>query len=237
MSRPSCQRNTTCLVRGHAVTSSAEFDTGAESASRTAAASKIGAAPSAGHGAKQIRWPIGAGLGQNSFVPSPLDRLVRWWTRGPDVDRLEPPTPDDRLAEHMRAVAATLTRTDARLDFSVPSLAFVEAALDGMDEAARRRAAAYVGEVIVRSAPGAYWGRSRHGAEPGVAVGRWLADPVDHLERRVSGQLRGDAALTDYVAGIVEYARDPSGGTTERLGWKLVIGPGRRRAVRGRRHQ
>jgi hypothetical protein len=129
------------------------------------------------------------------------------------AEYLDSPEPDAELAERM-AREATMMASRRALDFSIDGLSALDVGLLEEDVEA---VGAYVGEVLTRHAGNAVWARNRQG-EPGVAVGNWLADPWEWVERVRSP--KETAGLSEMVTDVLVFAESPNYQTAEQLGWQ-----------------
>lgn len=144
---------------------------------------------------------------------------------------LAPLRTDVELATAMREEADAFAARN-HLDFSTESLG----ALDhDLGTGSTFEMGAYLGEVIRRAEPTVHWARTERG-EPGIAVGSWLADPFDQVERLQ--RHKATASLAEYAAGVATVASAESteegaaqaGLRTKRLTpWEQLVESGRTR--------
>jgi hypothetical protein len=134
------------------------------------------------------------------------------------------PVDDPALASEMADLATEAAEAQG-LDFSVASLEGLEVTMQATreDEEAIRRLGAYVGEVLCRNATGARWARApqrRRPGTPGIAFGKWIADPFDRVRRAASGGTHPDDTLVNFARELVTYSADPTEETAAALGWR-----------------
>jgi hypothetical protein len=133
---------------------------------------------------------------------------------------------EDDLSAAMAQAAARFAEGDARLDFSMTSLDALAQSLTAevaADAGRGRECAAYLGEVLLRAAPGGRWVKApprmvERPGDPGLRWGRWFADPAERI-RHYAGEHDPEDTLSSYASQVVTYARNPTEETAARLGW------------------
>jgi hypothetical protein len=136
------------------------------------------------------------------------------------------PVDDQALAVAMRQAAAHVAEGDPRLDYSLESLDVLAKQLtpdEIRDVDAQRLCAAYLGEVLLRAAPGGRWvsGPSpmiERRRDPAIQWGWWYADPCERI-RHYASDHHPDDTLLQCGRDLVPYAREPTDETAARLGW------------------
>jgi hypothetical protein len=153
-----------------------------------------------------------------------LDRLTAPPRHIPDRAIASPIVDGDLGVEMHRSAEQAASENDG-LDFSIDSLRRVQERLmsGDCDDEALYRFGAYLGEVLRRNAPGTAWAwpatrRKRARQEPAIAVGKWVTEPLDWVDRIASGKAHPETSLIDYAEQVRAMAADPSADTADDLG-------------------
>ncbi len=156
-----------------------------------------------------------------------VKRVVEWLRTPPEIpdSALVPPHIDSALAERMARESEAAVVANNDLDYSVESLVRLQQLLPlaRRDRQALYSLGAYLGEVIRRNASVTAWvypagRRGRVQRQPRLAVGRWLADPLDYVQLIAYGKAHPDTSLSKYVQQLWALAENPTYDTATALG-------------------
>lgn len=130
------------------------------------------------------------------------------------------------LAGEMRRLAETFAEADARLDFTVASVAVLDDGLaTGATDDERVTSAAYLGEVLIRHSRGGAWAYPPQqlgpAQRPSLRFGKWYTSPFERLDPMWAAGPQD--TLKRYAEDLLAYVANPTDKTAKRLGWKKRV--------------